>query len=70
MKKLTTDELVSYIENEGKKKEKLSREEASDLANAALSTESNKMQAVRAKAKALVENKKATTTVSNPISQS
>lgn len=23
MKKLTTDELVSYIENEGKKKEKL-----------------------------------------------
>lgn len=42
MKNLTTDELVSYIENEGKKKEKL-RDECSEASSLAFSAESNKI---------------------------
>jgi hypothetical protein len=44
MKKLTTDELVSYIENEGKKKDKLQRDDGQDSSGAVpLSSESNKI---------------------------
>ena len=44
MKKLTTDELVSYIENEGKKKDKLQREDGSDpLGTNPFSAESQKI---------------------------
>jgi len=35
MKKLTTDELVSYIENEGKKKEKLLNADGTEITCAA-----------------------------------
>ena len=44
MKKLTTDELVSYIENEGKKKDKLLREDGQEASAFGLfSAESNKI---------------------------
>jgi len=44
MKKLTTDELVSYIENEGKKKDKLPKEDGQEASGAnPFSAESNKI---------------------------
>ncbi len=44
MKKLTTDELVSYIENEGKKKDKLPKEDGLEASGTnPLSSDSNKI---------------------------
>ena len=51
IKNLSTDELLSYIENEGKRKQ----EEAENDENLPVQEESKSMQQIRAKAKAFVE---------------